>query len=100
MKNLTLKAKKEILTSSGSVKKLYKNALEHSRFDGLKVYPKSYRGSGRYISLRDNSYYVETALKLNGYKYTSGNDAVKGGKVGDFIKTSKSGISFLKELKN
>ena len=54
-----------------------------------KFYPNYTIGSGRFTHNYSNEN-ILIIIKLLGYKYTKGNDAVKGGKTGDYIKVSKS----------
>ena len=89
-----------IFTKTGQLNKLFLNAINDSRIDGNKIYPKHYSGSGRFVSLKDHSFYIETLLKDKGYKYTIGNDAPRSGKNGDFIKVSKTAMNYLCSLKN
>ena len=100
MKNLTAKTKSLVLTKKGEINKTVKNALSGCRFDGKqnKIYPVTYVGSGNFISKRDNSYYVESILNSQGYKFTKGNDAPRGGENGNFFKVSKTALLFLLSL--
>lgn len=95
MKKLSAKATATLYTQAGSVNKMYVNAIRGSRINGDKIYPCSYAGSGRYITLRDYTSYITTALKLAGYKFEAGNNAPRGGKEGNFIKCSSTAMNFL-----
>lgn len=57
-----------------------------------KFYGKHYRGHGRFVTLSDCGYYnAIQALKLLGIDYTTGNDAPRGGKTGDFVQLTAKG---------
>ena len=86
------------VTKSNELSKTVKNAVSNSIYRNGKFYPKSWVGSGRHISLRDNSFYIIELLKRLGYKYTLGNDAPKGGKEGDYIKCSTTARNAIYEL--
>jgi len=95
MKTLSKKATEVLYTNKGTVQSNYVNAIKGSRFEGNKIYPVSWSGSGRHINLKDYSSYITTALRLGGYKYEMGNDAPRGGKKGFFIQCSSTAINFL-----
>ena len=95
MKALSKKATEVLYTKKGTVQSNYVNAIKGSRFDGNKIYPVSWSRSGKHVNLKDNTFYITTALKLAGYKFETGNDAPRGGNEGDFIKCSSTAINFL-----
>lgn len=105
MKNLIKKISKlegkyslVLTTKSGEVNKNTKSAINNCRIEGNKIYTKQYTGSGNYKNFKDNSGIIETILKRLGYEFTTGNDAPRGGKEGDFIKCSKTAINAIIEL--
>jgi len=63
-----------------------------------KIYPCQWKGRGRTWNLIDNLGYIEDILKNEGFKYHIGNDAVRGGKEGTYIKTTDEGLNFLLEI--
>lgn len=92
--------KKLILTKSGSVNKLYSNVIKNSRLDSTtrRVYCVRYTGSGRFAKVSDNSNYVREILHAQGYKFTEGNDAPRGGQSGNYIEVSRTAFRFLISL--
>lgn len=57
-----------------------------------KFYGKHRRGNGRFVTLSDCGYYnAIKALELLGIDYTTGNDAPRGGKTGDFVELTPKG---------
>lgn len=92
------KTKKLITRKDGQVKHLYANAIYNCRIEGNKLYPKYWGHKGG--SLIDNSRWILEVLEAQGYKYSLGNDAPRGGKSGDFIKVSKVAMNFLLKVKN
>jgi len=95
MKNIKLSKeyKNKLLRKDGTLKKRYLNILSwnESLLIGKKIYPK--RWGHKYASLIDDSdKYIDilNALKL---KFSTGNDAPKGGKEGDYIKISKRALN-------
>ena len=53
---------------------------------GRRIRPVSTSGSGRFTSNLDYTSQIEGILELLGVKFTSGNDAARGGLTGNFIK--------------
>ena len=84
---------KNLRTKSGAINNRYSHAWENSVKKGNRIYPKSYTGSGNYITLRDYSFQIEEIIKDLGYKFKTGNDAPRGGKQGDFIQVSKTAMN-------
>lgn len=89
--------KKLIETKSGSVSKNVINALLHCRFDSdqRKIYTGYYNGSGKWATRASSESTVTNILEAQGYKFTTGNDAPKGGITGDFVKVSKTAFIFI-----
>jgi len=83
---------KNLRTKLGAINKRYSHAWENSLKKGNKIYPKSYTGAGRFITLRDYSFQIKEIISDFGYKFKTGNDAPGGGKQGDFIQVSKTAI--------
>src|SRR5699024_2526306 len=88
--------KKEFIQKNGKLNYEVRNALNVSYFNENKIYPVHTSGSGRFTSNIDLSYRIENFLEAHSYKFKKGNDAPRGGKTGDFIKVSKTAMSFLK----
>lgn len=63
-----------------------------------KYYGKFRRGHGRFVSLSDCRHYnAIKALELLGVDYTTGNDAPRGGKTGDFVELTEKGRRQVRE---
>lgn len=94
--------KKLVMTKSGQINKSIINSLKSCRFyeKENKIYPVSYRGSGRYINKSDHSATVRQILEAQGYKFEIGNDAPRGGENGLFFKMSTVAFNFLQGLKS
>lgn len=97
---LSKKIQKLVLTKSGKVHTNYFKALSDSRIEGNKIYPKTWGGSGRHISLNDKSFYIRNILNVCGYKINTGNDAPRGGKEGDYFKLSSQAMKVIKDILN
>ena len=95
MKNQT---KNLIYTQKGELNKHIKNALSNCKFDNGKIYTGYYLGSGRYKSSHSAKGTVTAILDAQGYKYTTGNDAPKGGIKGEYVKVSKVAFEFITNL--
>lgn len=98
LKNATAKL---ILTQKGEVNKNFKNALMCARFDETenKIYPCKWMKSGRRSACSDKTATILEVIKAQGYKYEEGNDAPKGGLEGNFIKVSKTALTFLNQFR-
>lgn len=59
------------------------------------IRPCHYTGSGKRISVVDNGPEVESLLNSLGLGYTTGNDAPRGGKIGDFIRLDDASMKRL-----
>jgi len=94
---LTRKTEKLILTKKDSVNARYINAAQSVYIVGRKLYCKKWTG---HRTLKDVSPRIKEMLKSQGYKFTTGNDAPKGGVEGDFIKVSKIAMAFLRGIRN
>lgn len=93
---------KLILTKSGSVNKLWVNAIKNCRlcFTTRRIYPVRYIGGYRgHVTTADNSYYIEALLKAEGYKFKKGNDAPRGGKSGEYYQVSLTAFNFITGIK-
>ena len=90
--------KKMILTQKGELNKHVKNALSHCTFNNGKIYTGYYSGYGRYTSSQSAMGTVTAILDAQGYKYTTGNDAPKGGIKGEYVKVSKVAFEFITNL--
>jgi len=96
MKNSTQKI---VLTQKGNVNKAVINMLGNCRFAKDRVYVGYNSGSGRFTSAHSAQNTVVSILEVQGYKYSLGNDAPRGGGSGDFVKVSKTALEFLKKIK-
>ncbi len=94
---LNSKSKKVLLTQKGEVSKKIINALLNCNFDSWenKIYTGYYIGSGRFTSRQSAQGTVLSILKAKGYKYTTGNDSLRGGASGEFVKVSSVAFGFL-----
>jgi hypothetical protein len=93
---LTRKTEKLILTKKGSINAHYISAAQSVHIVGCKLYCKKWTG---HRTLKDVSPRIKEMLKSQGYKFTTGNDAPKGGVEGDFILISSTAINFLMGIK-
>jgi hypothetical protein len=88
MSKLTKKQNDFLYTKDGNLRSSVKIAQDVYEGNGLfRPVESSHRG-GR-GTMKDVSYNVKALINAFGYKYTTRNDAPKGGKSGDFIKVSK-----------
>jgi hypothetical protein len=88
----------KLTTNAGVLTKNTANAINSSHFNGNKIYAKYYTGSGNHINLVDMSFYIIGILNALKLKYSTGNDAPRGGKNGDFIKVSSKAIQIIRSL--
>jgi hypothetical protein len=97
---MTTSTKKIVLTAKGTINKSIVNMLSNCRYDFKtnKIYTGYYSGSGRFTSAHSAESTVTSILNAQGYKYTIGNDAPRGGVSGDFVKVSKTAFNFLRGL--
>lgn len=92
--------KKILLTSKGELNKSVTNAIAHCRFDEdqRKIHTGYYSGKGRWAT-RASAYSIITSiLKAQGYKYAIGNDAPKGGVLGEYVRVSKTAMNFIRSI--
>lgn len=103
MKNLLQIAKADktslVTKKDGTLKERVKEALAYLVGNSRKIHYSYYTGSGRYVRLVTYQTEIEWLLRVAGYKFTTGNDAPKGGRNGDYIKVSKAALNFLNSLK-
>jgi len=95
MKNST---KTIVLTKTGEINKSVSNMILNCKFDGFKIRTGYYSGSGRFTSAHSARSLVTSILKAQGYKYSTGNDAPKGGITGEYVKLSRVAMNFIKNL--
>ena len=90
------------ITAKGEINKAVINALSNCRFDTpqTRIYTGYYSGSGRFASRASAEHTVVSILNAQRYKFTTGNDAPKGGILGDYVKMSKIAFDFIAALKN
>jgi len=93
MTNLEKLAKKDksnsVMTKKGQLTKFTRDAISNYDISEQKFRTHYTSGSGRFTTNLENSR-VENILKIMGWKFKKGNDAVKGGKPGNFLKVSKT----------
>lgn len=56
--------------------------------DGQIIRPCFYSGTGKYCKIMEHTSAVKMILELAGVQYEHGNDAPRGGRIGDFIKVT------------
>lgn len=102
MTNLKCKTKKVALTQSGSINKSVRNMLLNCGMETKthKIRTGYYSGSGRYCTAHSAIHTVRTLLEAQGYKYTVGNDAPRGGVLGEYVKVSRTAFNFINELRS
>jgi len=88
----------KLFKKDGTLSTNAKNAINGSVQRGNKIYYFTWTGSGRHINAKDNSAYIERALKLGGYKFKKGNDSPRGGKEGNYLSLSNAALKFLNSL--
>jgi hypothetical protein len=91
---------KIVLTKKGELNKSVINMLKNCRYDliNCKVYTGYYSGSGRFASAHSAERMLTDILKAQGYKFSIGNDAPRGGVSGDFAKLSRTAFNFVLKL--
>lgn len=99
MKAQTLKNRieKNLFTKSGKLASKYDEVLRLINGSTDTLRPIYWTGSGRHLSLRDNSYNCTNALSLLKIDFETGNDAIKGGKNGYFIRLTAKGNKQVKD---
>lgn len=98
MKKETLenRIKAKLYTKAGKLAAKYGN-LDKCLMDGI-WHGKTYSGSGRYCTLSNGDHYaIIEALRLLGIDYETGNDAPRGGGIGDFVALTAKGKRQVKE---
>lgn len=92
--------KKLILTQKGEVSKSIINMLSNCIFveQSNKIYTGYYSGTGRFTSAHSAMSTVVSILNAQGYKFTKGNDSVRGGVKGEHVKVSTVAFQFIKSL--
>jgi len=94
---LTKKTTELIITRKGTIHAHYISATQGISIIGNKLYCKKWQGHN---TLKDVSPRIKAMLESQGYKFTTGNDAPRGGVEGDFIKVSKVAMTFLMGIRN
>ena len=91
---------KLLFTKKGELSKNVTNAIGNCTFDKgqRKIYTGYYSGSGRFTSANSAMFTVTDILERKGYKYTTGNDAPRGGASGEYVKVSKTAFKFIQQL--
>lgn len=95
MKNST---KTIVLTKTGAINKSVSNMILNCKFDGFKIRTGYYSGSGRFTSARSAMPLIKSICDAQGYKYSTGNDAPKGGITGEYVKLSRVAMNFIKNI--
>jgi hypothetical protein len=75
------------------------NAVRNCRISGNKIYVGGYAGRGRWTKSYSYQAYLVAILDRLGYKYTTGNDAPRGGVTGDYLKVSQRAVSAIESLR-
>lgn len=89
MKNLKTRIQNNLTTKSGSIKVAYQGTLFLIENPKETIRPVSWSNKGR--SLRDSSGDLEKGLMLIGVDFETGNDALRGGKSGYFVRLTSKG---------
>lgn len=97
-KKMTQELKSYIETKKGALNQSIIKCLRACMIQGNKIYPFSYSGSGNYLNSKDYSYYVTKVFELSNISYSTGNDAPRGGKNGNFIEVNDEGIELFLSL--
>ena len=87
-----------LFKQNGELKKIVKNALNRATYTSTTIHHTRTVGSGRFITIQSDFYYFKNLLEYAGCKYSTGNDAPRGGQNGNYIKCSKKAIELLKSL--
>lgn len=95
--NFNSKVSKLVLTKSGQISKNITNMIGNCNFDKnqRKIYTGYYSGSGKYTSAHSALSTITELLDAKSYKYSTGNDAPRGGITGEFVKVSKTAFEFI-----
>jgi len=83
----------------GQLSKWAQTALYACKIRENRIYPNVYQGSGRWTKLAHYEWFYIRLFEILGYKYTKGNDAPRGGAIGDYLKVSKTAISAIVDLR-
>jgi len=81
--------------TANAVKAVKKSVIDYRTG---KIYPCTWIAGGGCWHFVDRSAYIKSILEANNFYYTTGNDAKRGGHLGDYIQTTKKGINFLLEI--
>ena len=95
---LTKKIKGLVLTKSGLVHRYYLYALQNSRIEENRIYPKQWANKGR--TLIDYSPYIERILNVCNYTVRKRNTAPRGGSEGDCYLLSPRALKTIENIKN
>jgi len=95
---LTKRVKGVVLTKSGLVNLHFLYALQNSRIEENRIYPKRWANKGR--TLIDYSLYIERILEVGGYKIRKHNTAPRSGSEGDCYILSKRALRLIENIKN
>jgi hypothetical protein len=98
LETMKSKTKKILLTQKGEVNKSIQKMISNCRFaDGL-IYTGYYLGRGRFTSRHSAQSTIISILEAQGYKYTTGNNLPSKGANGEYVKSSKIAVEFIKTL--
>ena len=96
LENISAKKRSNILTAKGELKSQFKKAIVQIMYEKHNnVHTGEYRGSGRHIRFVDFTFEIKFLLDAFGFKYSTGNDAPRGGQQGYYIKMSSTAYSTL-----
>jgi len=92
---------KILLTKKGELNKAVLSMIANCEFEHSKKTIRTgyYSGSGRFTSANSAMSTITSILDSQGYKYTTSNDAPKGGIKGEFVKMSKTAYNFIINIK-
>ncbi len=99
MKTIKKKLSKAgVITKKGEVHNHYIMAILNSRKNKneCKIYPFSWKNKGR--SAQDNTERLLNIIEALGYQFQTGNDSLRGGKNGDFIKLSRKAFNNITQI--
>jgi hypothetical protein len=97
-KKLTIGQKETLYYKNGNMKFRYLNAISTYTGNGkFRTIQSGHRGGRGTVS--DKTYDLITIIKMLGYKYEAGNDAIRGGVGGNFIKVSNTAVKNILALK-
>jgi hypothetical protein len=94
--------RKIVITKKNEINNTIGNMLDNCRFDSKsrKIYYGYYLGRGKRTQAHSAESTVIPILEAQGYKYKTGNDAPRGGVLGNYVKVSKVAFDFMLALQH